>query len=450
MKRKFLYILTALLFAAMLAVPAEAADYGVVYDETEQLYTEELNVLGTEILPRFTENYGIDLRVDVLTGMGSFETVQDTAAGLYENYGYGSGAGRNCASLTILVSEDEEGYEIVDWHAYFAGDNSELITNGPANISEVEQHLSEEAWSGNMEQDAYALTDAVQAFVSGLEFFVSADEKEIITSLETGEAVLETSSAEDAWMSGEASLEHVTDTVGFLSEEQWKNLEVKACEIEETYDFGVYAVIVGNYRDYSDYSVQDAAEAIYMKYSLGTGVGKDGLLLLLSMDDRDYSLITHGSFGNYAFDDDGRRYLTEYFLDDLADNDWYTGLSDYLDWSADYLNAAKNGTPYTYDHQPMSSEERMLAIGYRVLIILLVPLAIAAIYVSVLSAKMKNVAKATKAAGYISGDLKLKKQKDQFVHATETRTKISSDSGNRSGGSRSGGSSGFSGTSGKF
>lgn len=445
MKRRLLNFMVMLSFAVMLSLPANAAEYGVVYDETEQLYTDELYILGTETLPDFTENYGIDLRVDVLTGLGNFENVEETAVGLYENYGYGSGEGNHCVSLTILVNGNEDGYEVVDWYAYFAGDSSELTTNGPSNIFEVDQYLLDEAWSGNMEQDADALTNAVESFVTGLEDFV------LNGGVAEGETVAATESADDAWMFDEASLDHVTDSFGLLSEEQWQNLELKAREIEEKYDFGVYAVVVTSYLDYTDGSVQDAAEAIYKRYSLGNGSEKDGVMLLLSMEDRDYSLITHGSFGNYAFDDYGRQYMTELFLDDLADNDWYGGLTDYIDWSADYLEAAKSGTPYTYGHEPMTSSERMVAIFIRLAIIFLVPLAIAAIYISILVSKMKSVAEATKATAYVSGDLKLQKKIDRFVHATESRTKISSDSGSGSRGkSRSGGSSGFSGTSGKF
>ena len=99
----------------------------------------------------------------------------------------------------------------------------------------------------------------------------------------------------------------------------------------------------------------------------------------------------------------------------------------------------------------MTSSERMVAIFIRLAIIFLVPLAIAAIYISILVSKMKSVAEATKATAYVSGNLKLQKKIDRFVHATESRTKISSDSGSgSSGSSRSGGSGGFSGTSGKF
>lgn len=257
--------------------------------------------------------------------------------------------------------------------------------------------------------------------------------------------------AEEDWMSEEPQLNHVTDALGILTESEWEQLENQAQTLEERYEFGVYIVVVEDYFYYSSGSVMDAAKEIYKQYSLGRGSGKDGLLLLLSMNDRDYSLITHGNYGNYTFNDEGRAYLTKYFLDDFADNDWYQGFEDYLSWSEEYLKAAELGNPYDGGNVPMTAKERTGAILGRILIILFLPLVIALIYVSVLTSKMKSVAEATKAASYVDGRLELKEKTDRFINRTHTRTKISSSSGSGSSRSgRSGGSGGFSGTSGKF
>lgn len=452
MKRKLLNSFIMAFAFTMAVIPAEAAEYGVIYDETDQLYTEQLEVLGTDTLVQFTEDYGIDFRVDVLTSLADYDTVESAAIGLYENYEYGTGEEKKGVSLTLLVTEDDDGYAMEDWYVYFGGTNEELIKNAPGSIYGVDAYLSEEAWSGGLDEDALALADAVDTMYRDMVNFVTPVEEEIFTSLDGEETTAKNEASEEQWMLQEAQLDHVTDSVGILSQEQWQALEQQARDISKEHNFEVYAVIVDNYQNYSNGSVQDAAEAIYKRYSLGSGFEKDGLMLLLSMNDRDFSMITHGGNGNYTFNDDGREYMTKYFLDDFAENDWYAGLQDYFLWSGKYLTAAEEGEPYSYSRVPMSDEERNSAIMIRMAIIFLVPLAIAGIYVSVLSAKMKNVAKATKAGGYIAGNLTLNVKKDQFVHATESRTKISSDSNSGGGSSRSsgGGSKGFSGTSGKF
>ena len=272
---------------------------------------------------------------------------------------------------------------------------------------------------------------------------VEAASEDVIASLEV----------ESNWMDGSPQLDNVSDAADLLSDEQWQMLEKQARAIEEQYEFGVYAVLVNNFSDYTYGTVQDAAETIYRTYSLGLGEEKDGVMLLLSMYDRDFSLITHGTKGNYVFNDEGRQYLTEYFLDDFAEDDWYTGLADYISWCGLYLEEAATGEPYSASNVPMSAEERMAALGMYAAGILLIPLVIAAIYVGSLSKKMKSVEEATKASAYVAGNLKLDRKVDRFTHRTETRTKIERDSDSGGGGSSSrssGGSSGFSGTSGKF
>ncbi len=247
-----------------------------------------------------------------------------------------------------------------------------------------------------------------------------------------------------AWGS-EAQLDHVTDAAGLLDSSEEAELEAMAQAIEDQYDFGVYIVTVDDYYDISPTSVFDAATAIYREYTLGAGEGDDGLMLLMSMYDRDYSLITYGDFGNYAFNDAARESLTEYFLDDFSSDDWYAGFYDYLDVAALYAEAGRAGAPYTEDNIIMTEGEISTAIFMSIAAMFLVPLIIALIVIAVLSSKMKSVAAATQAGEYALGGLRLTGQRDDFSHTTRVVTKVQQSSGPTV--SRGGG---FSGTSGKF
>ena len=65
MKRKITVLLLSLLLLPALCVPALAAiEYGVFYDETEQLGSVELSYAAEQTLPRLTQELGVDLRVD--------------------------------------------------------------------------------------------------------------------------------------------------------------------------------------------------------------------------------------------------------------------------------------------------------------------------------------------------------------------------------------------------
>ena len=231
---------------------------------------------------------------------------------------------------------------------------------------------------------------------------------------------------------------HVTDNAGILWTSEFDDLESRASAISQRYDFGVYIITIDDYRDYTGGDIMDAGIAIYNQSSLGLGNDRDGLLLLLSMEDRDYTLLTHGEYGNYVFTDDGREAMTACFLDDFQDDAWYDGFSDYLDAAQDYLQAAEGGQPYTGKHGSKVN----------ILLVLLLPLAVSGVVIAVLNGKMKTVAAATEATAYVSDELKLTRIEYRYTHTTETRTKI--ESSNSGGGSSSRSSGSFSGTSGKF
>lgn len=251
-----------------------------------------------------------------------------------------------------------------------------------------------------------------------------------------------TAFADGNWKDNEPTLDHVTDEVGIISREEKLQLEAMAAEVSAKYDLGVYIIAVWDHGDYAYGDVFDVAKAMYKGCSLGLGEGKDGVLLLLSLYNRDYSLITYGDRGNYAFTEAGREHLVDFFLDDFADENYYNGFVDYINGCDDYLAAAAAGEPYDKENLPRDPGSVIIA----VLAILLIPLLAAALVTAVLNGKMKSVAIAERATAYVEGRLELFGRHDQYTHTTTVRRKIESSSGSKS--SRSSG--GFSGTSGKF
>ena len=68
MKKAYTALAMAFLLALSLCNPAMAAmEYGVIYDETESLGSQELTMQGEQTLPQLSQALGLDLRVDVLT-----------------------------------------------------------------------------------------------------------------------------------------------------------------------------------------------------------------------------------------------------------------------------------------------------------------------------------------------------------------------------------------------
>ena len=235
----------------------------------------------------------------------------------------------------------------------------------------------------------------------------------------------------------EAELYFVTDEAGLLSEQEWSDLEARAEEISLKYKCGVYNF--ANYADGND--VVEAAKNLYREYTLGYGGERSGVLLLLSMAERDYDLLAYG-YGNTAFTDYGKDQLAEKFLDNFKDDDWYGGFQDYLEKSGSMLQSAREGHPLDVDGNPLI---RLAGIGISLLVGCVAAFVIA---VGVSDRMMKSVSAKTKADTYlIAGSVEITGREDHFTHTTETRTKIEKSSGS---GGTTVDSDGFSSKSGKF
>ena len=240
----------------------------------------------------------------------------------------------------------------------------------------------------------------------------------------------------------EARLYFVTDEAGLLTDRQRLELETRAEEISLKYECGVYIILLDDFTAYTrDETIYETAKTLYRDYCLGYGEEKSGELLLLSMAERDYTLIAYG-YGNTAFTDYGKDKLTKVFLDDFGDDNWYGGLSDYLDQSESMLKSAREGHPVDVDSNPVIV---VAGIGISLLVGCVAAIAITACLAGRL---MKSVSAGTEANAYLTaGSVKITGREDQFTHTTETRRKIERDSGS---GGTTVDSDGFSGKSGKF
>lgn len=142
-----------------------------------------------------------------------------------------------------------------------------------------------------------------------------------------------------------AQLSYVTDAAGLLSENENMLLEKMAESISQKYGIGVYIVTVEDYRDFHSEGVYKATYTIYHECTMGEGPNRDGIMLLLSMDDRDWAMFCYGSRCEYAFSSYGQQKLEKVFLDNFGENDWYGGFEDYVKECSVYLEKASAGKP---------------------------------------------------------------------------------------------------------
>lgn len=234
----------------------------------------------------------------------------------------------------------------------------------------------------------------------------------------------------------EPQLNNVTDAALLLTDEQAQTLGLQALRLAEQYGVGVYIVTVDDYCDFDPTGAYEACYGIYHEYTMGVGDGRDGIMLLLSMRERDFALFCYGENAQYAFSDYAQQQLEDAFLDYFANDDWNGGFTAYLRECNYCLEQAAAGEPVSAS--PVSM----------ILIFCGISLVIAAIVCAILAAQMKTVHKKTTAGAYAAGGLNLTEQYDQFTHRTETRRKIERSDSSSNSQSNSGG--GGSGRSGKF
>ena len=253
----------------------------------------------------------------------------------------------------------------------------------------------------------------------------------------------------------------VVDAYGLLSDEQEEELNALAEGYSEQYECDVILIVA---TDTEGYDVESYTEAVYHHYQYGWGEERSGVILLLSMEGRDYDLAAYG-YGNVAFTDYGKTWLMDEVLPYLGNNDWYNAFRKYIDLAADYLRRSREGNPVDYygdgdygkedywgggDYYPTRSG--FYVTGKTVLIALIAGLIPAAITVLIMRAKMKSARLQTQADSY-AGGLQLRDRQDRFINRQTTRVRRDTDSGGRSGGGGHGTSvhsSGFSHHSGKF
>ena len=135
--------------------------------------------------------------------------------------------------------------------------------------------------------------------------------------------------------------------------------------------------------------------------------------------------------------------LSDAFLENFSYDDWPGGLMTYVITSGSFLEQAATGKAVDV---PQGS-----GIGVTILMVLLIPAAIAGISCAVMASSMKTARSKTEADDY-RGQVEITGSHDQFITRTMVRQKIESSSSSSS--SRGGGtkvnSGGFSGKSGKF
>ena len=222
----------------------------------------------------------------------------------------------------------------------------------------------------------------------------------------------------------------VLDDAGLLFQSEAEELDNRAWAITHTYGCAVYIVTLESLEGMEAWEI---TEAIQEMYGMGYGSDQSCVILMLSLEEREYNIMARG-YGNIAFTDYGKQKLANTFLDEFENDDWYGGFTEYLDGCDQYLQAARNGNPVDKGRSPILG----------ILLGTVAPMLIAFIVCSKFKAQMRTANLQRAARGYVDEQgLVLVGHSDIFQHTTRTEKYIepkkSSTSVNKNGNSHSSG-----------
>lgn len=231
----------------------------------------------------------------------------------------------------------------------------------------------------------------------------------------------------------------VQDDAGLLTAEEEEALETECGRLFQVHDTSVYIITTP---DFGGGDIKDWQRQIFSQYNLGEDSGGSGVMLAISMAERDWGLVGFGA-AQEAFSTYARERLGSLILDDLSDGEFYEAFSGYLSIADDCLLAAEKGEPYTEQHRYREGWRFPMIFG----VSFLLSLGVSAAVVMSWRKGMNTRVRQNGAMEYLkAGSFYLSNQSDLFLYHTVSRTQRPKND------SSSGGSmhSDSSGTSGKF
>lgn len=219
----------------------------------------------------------------------------------------------------------------------------------------------------------------------------------------------------------------LNDKAGLLTSAERKELSERLDDVSERHGLDVVIVTLRDLGDYDD--PVPMADDIFDYCGYGIGAEKDGILLLVTKDDRAWAFSTHGkSWGIVVFTDAGQEYIYEQMRDDLSDGNYADAFSTFVDQCDAFASSAEDGEPYDRDNLPREPLSLLW-----IPVSLFIGFIIAKIAVACMKGKLKTVRRQAAANCYVKPDsLDLTESSDLFLYQTVSRTAKPKDDDNSS------------------
>ncbi len=232
-----------------------------------------------------------------------------------------------------------------------------------------------------------------------------------------------------------STVPRIVDEANLLDDNEEAMLRSHIQGIRENY--GVDAVIV-TVDSLGAKSPKRYADDFYDSNQYGLGENRDGILMLLAMESRDYYFLLNGSLAGRSISG-----LENRVVPALSDGSYYDAFQRYLNYIPTLVDAPVSSDVKIY--MPTTTQDRLQTLA----IFAVIGIAVGFLTTYFMKRSMKTARAQAYAMDYIRRDsFKLTRQQDIYLYRTRSRVRVQSSSSGGSGGSRSGG--GRSGGGGKF
>lgn len=206
----------------------------------------------------------------------------------------------------------------------------------------------------------------------------------------------------------------IADWAGLLSESEETEISNLLDEISGRQQFDIVIVTMDSLEgaDATAY-----ADDFFDYNGYGFGAEKDGIIFLVSMEDRDWCISTSG-YGVTAFTDAGQEYLSEKMLPYLSDGAYAEAFRVFASQCDDYITQARVGMPYDVDNMPTEPFSPLGAL----IIAAVIGLVVSLIVTGIMRLSLRSVFSEPKADSYMKKDsLRLTKNYDLFLYRNVTK-----------------------------
>ena len=225
-------------------------------------------------------------------------------------------------------------------------------------------------------------------------------------------------------------LMRIVDWADLLSDSEETDLSDKLDEISERQQVDIVVVTLDSLDGVSS---MEYADDFYEYNGYGFGTERDGILFLISMEERDWYISTSG-YGITAFTDAGLEYMSEEFLPYLSDGEYAEAFNIFAVQCDNYITQARTGNPYDADNIPMEPFSPV----YTLIIAIVTGFVVSLIVTGIMRLGLHSVYSQPAADSYIKRDsLRLTKEYELFLYKNVIRTEKpkESNSSSSSGGS---------------